>query len=250
MSVALIKAAINRALLWTAKRGKGVSKHVSHHTRSAANAAKRNPRYLPRVLGRKTHSIFKDPRPKKLIEDALRNPDKTELRRNVVRVEKQFNRVIGKQGETYVCIWIDARTGRVITAFPTLKSFATVAAVAVIPESAFGESLEERLETTVQGLETIATEWQRTHKKPKEEVASAIIEFLLGAIGLDSTVAGDPDDGIRIKLDNYLDRQSWELVNELQEAAGQTFVAEKQQALHREFRNAVWGAVLDLDEDE
>src|SRR5690606_423779 len=37
MSAALIKAAINKALAWTAKRGKGVSKHVSHHTHSAVN---------------------------------------------------------------------------------------------------------------------------------------------------------------------------------------------------------------------
>ncbi len=250
MSAAIIRTAINRALLWTAKRGKGVSKHVSHHTHSAANAAKRNPRYLPRILGRKAHSIFKDPRPKKLIETALRSPDGWRLNGTVVWVEKKFNRVVGKQGETYVRIWIDSRTGRVITAFPTLRSFASVAAVASIPESAFGESLEERVAASVQGLETIAAEWRQTHQRSKEAIAAEIIEFLFGVIGLDSTIAGDPDEGLRIKLDNYLDQQVWVLINEMQQSAGQSFVPNKQQAIRLEFRDAVLGAILEPDEEE
>src|SRR5262245_30048175 len=113
MSAVLIKAAISKAMAWVAKRGKGVSKHVSHHTRSAVNAAKRNPRYLPRFLGRSPHTVFRDPRPKQLIEAALRSPDATVLRTNgVVWVEKQFNRTIGKQGGNRSRVGGDERTAR------------------------------------------------------------------------------------------------------------------------------------------
>src|SRR5262249_28599449 len=152
-----------KALLWIAQRGKGVSKHVSHHTHSAINAARRNPRYLARVLGRSAHTIFRDPRPKKLIEAALRSPDATLLRPNgIVWVEKQFNRAIGKEGETIIRVWVDSRTGRIITAFPVARTFAAAAVVVAIPEGAFGEVLDERVETTIQGLEQIATAWHLT----------------------------------------------------------------------------------------
>ncbi len=249
MSAGLIESAISRALIWVARRGKGVSKHISHHTRSAVNAAKRNPRYLARVLGRRAHTIFRDPRPKKLIEAALRSPDARELRHGVVWVEKQFNRPIGKEGETILRIWIDSRTGRIITAFPVARSFAA-AVVAAAPTGAFGETLEAQVETTVGGLEKIATAWHQTHRKPREEVATAVVEFLLAAIGLDSDDAGDPDEGLRIKLDNYLDQQAWGLVSELEEAACQTFADDKRQALRQEFKAAVAGAVLDPEEEE
>ena len=56
MSAALVRAAIQKGIVWVAKRGKGVSKHVSHHTHPAVNAAKKNPRYLARVLGRSRHT--------------------------------------------------------------------------------------------------------------------------------------------------------------------------------------------------
>jgi hypothetical protein len=251
MSAVLIKAAISKAMAWVAKRGKGVSKHISHHTRSAANAAKRNPRYLSRVLGRSPHTVFRDPRPKKLIEAALRDPGATVLRPNgIVWVEKQFNRPIGKQGETIIRIWIDSRTGRVITAFPVAKTFAAAAVVAAIPEAAFGDVLDERVETTIHGLEEIAAAWQRSHKKPVEDVGTRIIEFLLGAIGMDSSVAGDPDEGLQIKLENYLDQQAWALIGDLEQAAGQCISDDRRHVLRKEFRDAVTGAVLNPDEEE
>lgn len=251
MSAALIESAIVRALAWVAKRGKGVSKHVSHHTRSAVNAARRNPRYLPRVLGQRAHSVFRDPRPKKLIEAALRAPTAKQLRHNgVVWVEKEFGRPIGKQGETILRIWIDSRTGRVITAFPVAKSFAAAAVVAAVPTAAFGETLEGRVEAAVQGLEAIATEWHHTRRKPREQVAAAVVEFLLGAVGLDSTDAGDPDEGLHIKLENYLDQQAWALINDLQGAALQTFAEDKRIALRDQFRAAVLGAVVDPDAED
>lgn len=251
MSAAIIGSAIAKAITWVAKRGKGVSKHISHHTRSAANAAKRNPRYLPRVLGKKAHSIFRDPKPKKLIEAALRQPSAKELRPNgIVWVEKEFDRAIGKQGETIIRIWIDPRTGRIITAFPVAKSFAAAVTLVAVPTTAFGESLEVRVETAVQGMETIAAQWHQTRKKTKEAVAAAIIEFLLAAAGLDSTDAGDPDELLHIKLENYLDQQAWALVGEFQEAARQTFAESKQQELRQQFRDAVVGAVLGSDEEE
>jgi hypothetical protein len=73
-----------------------------------------------------------------------------------VWVEKQFNRAIGKEGEAVIRVWIDSRTGRVITAFPVARTFAAATIVAAIPEGAFGEVLDERVETTIQGLEEIA----------------------------------------------------------------------------------------------
>jgi hypothetical protein len=251
MSAALIRVAIEKALLWVAKRGKGVSKHVSHHTRSAANAAKRNPRYLARVLGRSPHTVFRDPRPKKLIEAALRSPDATVLRNNgVVWVEKQFNRAIGKQGETIIRVWIDQRTGRIITAFPVAKTFVAAAALAAVPEGAFGEVLDERVATTLEGLEDIAAAWHQSHKKPKEAVGTAILQFLLAAIGLDSDVAGDPDEGLKIKLDNYLDQQAWAMIGDLEQAAGHRIPDDKHQELRQQFRDAVAGAVINPDEEE
>jgi hypothetical protein len=251
MSAGLIKAAIAKAAVWVAKRGKGVSKHVSHHTHSAANAARRNPRYLARVLGRKRHTVFRDPRPKKLIEAALQKPSATVLRPNgLVWVERQFNRVIGKEGETIIRIWIDPRTGRVITAFPVAKTFAAAGVAVTLPSTAFGEVLEERVETALEGLEEIASAWQRSHHKPLEDAGVRILEFVLSVIGLDSEIAGDPEEGLQIKLENYLDQQASALISELERGAGQTFGDSRRQALRKEFRDAVAGAIIDPEEEE
>jgi hypothetical protein len=247
MNASLIETAIQRALLWVAKRGKGVSKHISHHTHPAVNAFKRNPRYLARVQGRSPHTIFRDPRPKKLIEAALRSPDKKLLHKGVVWVEKQFNRAIGKEGESIIRVWIDSRTGRIITAFPAQTFAATVAA---IPGGAFGEVLDEHVATTIQGLEVISTQWHLSHRKPKEEIATEIIEFLLGASGLDSDVAGDPDEGLRVKLNNYLDQQAWAMIGDLQRAADHPIPHDSRKALRQQFIDAVARTFLDPDKED
>ena len=248
--VSLIDAAIAKAVVWLAKRGKGVSKHISHHTRSAANAAKRNPRYLKRVLGSAAHTVFRDPRPKKLIEAALRQPDAKLLRPNgVVWVEKQFNRVVGKNGETIIRVWIDSRTGRIITAFPVARTFAAAAVAAGVPAGAFGAVMDDHVAATVEGMERIAADWKHAHRQStSQEVAETLIEFLLAAVFLDSSPAGDPDEGLHVKLYNYLDQQAWAVVNELQKAAGGRIPDDAQQTLRAQFRDAVAGAVLDDDD--
>jgi hypothetical protein len=73
---------------------------------------------------------------------------------------------------------------------------------------------------------------------------------LLATIGLDSDDAGDPDEGLRIKLDNYLDQQAWAMIGDLQQAAGHRIPEDKHQELRRQFMDAVAGAVLDPDGEE
>jgi hypothetical protein len=102
------KLAIRKALGWLSKRGANISRHVARHTRVIANRA--------------VHTVFRSPNQvKKLAERTLKSADNVVVQagRHKTRyiVEKQFNRVIGKNGETILKLVIEG-SGKIITAYP------------------------------------------------------------------------------------------------------------------------------------
>jgi RHS repeat-associated protein len=83
-------------------------------------------RHIAKIIGKSTFG--KPAQVMKLLEETLKNPTKVILQKRFggspgvvyerVLVQKQFNRVIGRDGETVVNIVIDRLTGRIVTGFP------------------------------------------------------------------------------------------------------------------------------------
>lgn len=244
----IIASVIRRSLSWLATRGKGVSKHISHHTRSAANAAARNPRYVARTLGRTPHSIFADSRPRKLVQKTLEKYDNAIVQRNGhVLVEKHFNRVIGKANEQIIRVIIDSRTGRIITAFP-VTAFATVSTALaattdrgnVIVSGTFDEILVE----TIEGVEKLATDWERKKPKPRTDVWTFVIDLLL-----DPAPAGDPDEVLHVQVHHYVKHQSFRVIEALEKELGRCLSQGHRLGVQKQFLDAVAGAGIDTDDE-
>ncbi len=231
----IIAAAIRKATVWLAKRGKGVSKHIGHHTHSAANAAARNSRYLARAMGRSPHSVFRDPRPKKLIERALASPTRADVQKNgYVVVEKEFNRMIGKAGETGLKVIIDPRTGRIVTAYPI--RLGVFAAVGVLPETVVGAEIDDRVSNTIDNINRMIDEYERTHPEPEPNIVELIIDFLL-----DPTPAGDRREDLYVQIHNLVAFQTDELIQELEKAIGTQLNSDQRAQVSAQFRDAVAG---------
>lgn len=249
MSAAIIQTAIRKALMWLATRGKGVSKHVGNHTRKAANLAAKNPRFAARAMGRSAHSMFADPRPRKLIQKVLDQPGNTILQSNGrVLVERQFNRVIGRANETIVRVVIDSRTGRIITAFP-VTAFATAGnAMAASPpakaETFVAATYDERLMETIDGVQKLAEEWERTKPKPRQDVWTFVLDLLL-----DPTPAGDPDEALHVRVHNYVGSQADLMIRDLEAEFGHGLPAPSKKVLREQFFNAIAGAGADADDE-
>ena len=240
----IVTAAIRRALSWLAnpRRGKTVSKHIGHHTRSAANAAMRNPRYLGRALGRSAHSVFRDPRPRKLIERALANPTRTAVQNNgYVVVEKEFNRMIGRAGETAIRIIINPRTGRIVTAFPVRVGAA--AALMVLPQSVVGAEFDDRVADTIQNIDRMIDHHLQSHRQSEPDLVTRILDFLL-----DPAIAGDPHEGLYVQIHHLVEFQVQELIREVERALSMSLGPAQRQEVAEQFRNAVAGATGTLDD--
>lgn len=249
MTATIIQAAIRKGLTWLATRGKGVSKHVGNHTRKASNLAVKNPRFAARALGRSAHSMFADPRPKKLIQKVLEKSDNAIMQSNGrVLVEKEFNRVIGKANERIVRVIIDSRTGRIITAFP-VSAFATAGtALAASPpqaaETFIAATYDERLLETIEGVEKLAQEWERTKPKPREDVWTFLIDLLL-----DPTPAGDPDETLHVRVHNYVSSQADLMIRDLEFEFSHPLPAPSKAVLRKQFFDAIVGADIDADDE-
>jgi hypothetical protein len=239
MSAAIIARAHSRGLTWLAKRGKTVSKHVSHHTHSAVNAAARNPRYMARVLGRSAHSVFRDPRPYKLIEDVLKKPTVSLMQRNgYVLVERQFNKAVGKAGETIVRVIIDPRTGRIITAFPVLLSAtAARAAETTTVENVMATALDDNVVDTIIGIERLQAQWELEKPQAQFDVWTVLIDLLLAP-----EPAGDEDETLNVRVYNFLERQVAAAIAEVEQAVGRRLSTQSRRALREQFLDAVAGA--------
>jgi hypothetical protein len=228
----IVASAIRKALAWLAKRGKGVSKHIGHHTHSAANAAARNPRFMSRALGRAPHSVFRDPRPKKLIERALANPTRGSVQRNgYVVVEKEFNRAIGKTGETALKVIINPRTGRIVTAYPIRAG--ALAAMALSPGTVVGAEFDDRVDQTITNIDRMIDDYHRTHPDPEFNLVEAIIDFLL-----DPTPAGDRYEGLYVQIEMLVSFQIEQLIGELERAIGTQLSSTQRVQISDQFRNA------------
>jgi hypothetical protein len=239
----IVVSAIRNALAWLAKRGKGVSKHIGHHTHSAANAAARNPRFMSRALGRTPHSVFRDPRPKKLIERALNNPTRGSVQRNgYVVVEKEFNRVIGKGGETALKVIINPRTGRIVTAYPIRVG--ALGVISLAPGTIVGAEFDERVDQTIVNIDRMIDEYERTHPEPEFNLVEEIIDFLLAP-----TPAGDRYEGLYVQIEMLVNFQIEQVVRELEKAIGTPLSSTQRSQIGDQFRNAVAGvAAGTLDE--
>lgn len=126
------KTVIKRALRWLSGRGATVSKHVAKHTR--------------RIVGKAVHTVFKKPNQvKKMVKrtlDAAENVVVQQVgRKTRYIVEKQFNRAIGKGGETILKVVLD-KTGRIVTAYP-VHVFTKAGAAAVAMFVALDEAAAE-----------------------------------------------------------------------------------------------------------
>lgn len=251
MSATIIATALRKGLVWLATRGKGVSKHIGNHSRKAGNLARKNPRFAARAMGRSAHSMFADPRPRKLIQKVLEKADNTLLQSNGrVLVEKKFNRVIGKANETIVRVIIDSRTGRIITAFPVL-TFATAAgATPSVPGpdtsgAVIGATYDERLVQTIEGVQKLAEDWERTKPKPRQDVWTFLIDLVF-----DPTPAGDPDETLHVRVHNYVSSQADLMLRELAAELGSRLPDGTKKAMREQFFNAVAGAGADAEDDE
>lgn len=238
----IIATAIRRAITWLARRGKTVSKHIGHHTRSAANAAARNPRYLSRALGRSPHSVFRDPRPRRLIERALASPTSTAVQNNgYVVVEKQFNRAIGRAGETALRIIINPRTGRIVTAFPIRLG---VAVLVLAPQSVVGAEFDERVTQTIDNIDRMIDHYDQTHPERDPDLITQILDFLI-----DPATAGDAREGLYLQIEHLVAFQVDELIRELESALGMSLSPAQRAQVAEQFRNAVAGVTAGtLDE--
>ena len=237
----IVATAIRRALTWLARRGKTVSRHIGHHTRSAANVAVRNPRYLSRALGRSVHSVFRDPRPRKLIERALQSPTRTAVQRNgYVVVEREFNRIIGRAGENAIRVIINPRTGRIVTAFPIRVGVG--AAIVLAPQSVVGAEFDERVTQTIDNLDRMIEHHLQIHREPEPDVVTRILDFLL-----DPGVAGDPHEALYVQIEDLIDFQVRELIQELERALAMSLGPAQRQQIAEQFRNAVASATGTLE---
>ena len=239
----IVASAVRKALAWLAKRGKGVSKHIGHHTHSAANAAARNPRFMSRALGRTPHSVFRDPRPKKLIERALASPTRGAVQRNgYVVVEKEFNRVIGKAGETALKVIINPRTGRIVTAYPIRVG--VLGAMLLAPGTVVGADFDDRVDQTITNIDRMIDEYERTHPEPQFSIVEEIIDLLLSP-----TPAGDRYEGLYVQIEMLMSFQLDEIIREIEKAIGTPLTSAQKSQLSDQFRNAVAGvAAGTLDE--
>ena len=241
--------ALAAGLKWLSKRRKNVSKHVGYHTVKAANAARRNSRYLSRALGKSPHSIFRDPRPAKLVERALKKPDQVvqQVRNGRIVVEKAFNRAIGKAGEKVIRIVIDPKTGRIITAFPVAQLLITKAAGAEVPREAYGAVFDENVMRTIDEVDRRVARY--AHRKQVQEDKNYYWDLLIetaltwNPIGLlfYASPAGDPDESFIVELNWYIEQQSEVMIKEVEQAVETELSPTVRQQFKSQFYKAVMG---------
>ncbi len=148
------RVTIKRALSWLGRRGATISRHVTRHTRV--------------IAGRAVHTVFRSPNQvKKLVIRVLDAPDNVVVqrgRRLRYVIEKQFNREIGRNGETILRVVVE-RSGRIVTAFPVREftragAAAGVTFVAIEDATAAARNELEALETQAQqALEDAEPSW-------------------------------------------------------------------------------------------
>lgn len=230
---------------WLATHGKGVTKHIGNHSRTAKNLALKNPRFAARAAGKSTHSMFADSRPKKLIQIVLEKYDHAVVQKGGrIVVEKQFNRVIGKAGEKIIRVVIDPRTGRIITAFPVLTFIAAGAAGATslapgqhFPGAFLGATYDERLVQTIQGVEKLAQDWERSKPKPRVDVWAVLLDLLI----FDSTPANHEDEILYVRVTDYVGKQADRMLVDLAAEIGHPLPAGTKAAMRAQFIKAVSG---------
>ncbi len=240
MSPTVVASAIRKSLSWLAKRGKGVSKHIGHHSRKAANVARTNPKYARRALGQSAHTVFRDPRPRKLIERALRSPDRSVLQGNGrVVVQKMFHRAIGKNGERVIHVVIDPRTGRIVTAYPVAQLLAAAPGLAITaqPGHLVSGTFDEYVSETIDGISRMAKQWAASRPERKPNLFELVLDFLL-----DPTPAGDPNEILYLQIHRYVEWQTDRMIHEIEKATGNPLPQSKRQTMRRQFRDAVAGA--------
>ncbi len=241
----IVRSTLKKASGWLATRGKGVSKHIGHHTHSVWNAAIRNKKYWKRLFSNAPHTVFRDPRPKKLIEKLLKDPSKWKLQKSGrvgdrLLVAKKFNRAIGWEGEKILAVVIDVRTGRIVTAFAA----ATYAAIGLADSGArtesrayFGDAFETRVSAAVLEIDKLITDWQN-----EGTTVGDVIEFVLDLIILGPDTAGDEFDNLRPAVLRIMNKHFDALLRELQEASKQSFSTARRDELAQHFYKAVVGA--------
>jgi hypothetical protein len=245
MSATIIAKAVQKGLTWLASRGKGVSKHVHNHARRAASVAARNPRYAARALGRSPHSMFRDPRPKKLVERVLKGHDNAVVQSNgYVLLEKQFERAVGKAGETIVRVIVDPRTGRIVTAFPVSAFFGAVPALAATPQDTVSGAFDERLVETLNGIEKIGHQWEREKPQRKEDFWTFVLDLLL-----DPQPAGDENEGLYVRIYHYTNNQADLVIKDIEQALGKPLPSPQRDKIKEQFLNAVAGAAINVEDE-
>jgi hypothetical protein len=118
-----------KGLKWLGTKGKDISAHIFE-------------RHMTRQLWSHKSAFSKPNQTKKLIERALKNPDRVTDQGTRVVFEMEFKRTIGSRGERFIRVVVDKITGEIVTSFPQ-QSFMSLTGVALAVSS--GQELNQSL---------------------------------------------------------------------------------------------------------
>lgn len=241
-----------RAGIWLSKRTTNtLSKHIARHGR--------------RIVGRRSHTIFKKPKEirslvKSAVEDsvrlaraqATRGADEA-LEESALRVfrqkgpapgkfrtviEKDFGKTIGTRGERILHVVID-QSGRVVTCYPKDRLIA-VGLGAVATELFTTKTAEAAEETRV----LIETEENRS--QDFGEIAFDVV-LDIASFGLLSPTPLNEGEDLMLALDRIVENAAWGTIREIEEAEGICLTEKQIKAIHDLAKLAI-GTAMELED--
>ena len=229
---------IKKSLIWLARRGKSVSKHISLHnsTREAAG------RTRPWILEKATHSITRggDRVSKNLIERTLKDADSYALQANGRHAfSKEFGRQIGRDVDQTALRVIVNNAGKIVTAYAVTaaQALATIAALTV---------LDEALSDTIESLDQITASYDPKAADRDESSVEAIIDFF-SDLGNDSL---GKHEFFYVQMGHLVYSKEQQYLSRMQELGGQTFDGDERNRVLSSFREAIACAAAPyLDDD-
>jgi hypothetical protein len=243
MVAPLVAAAVRKAGTWLARRSANVSKHVGLHASAAATHVTR-----PWVMSKVMHSVFRGANPKKLILKALHSFDRSIVqgargagRLGHVVIEKEFDRVIGRNGERILRVVINQTTGKIVTAFPVREFMIAASGVAAVALVDFISDSIDEVDTLV--ARRLAA---REAALANRSTGVKVLEFLIDIL-IDPSVAGENED-LMLAIDRLHARKANEYVAKVQEVEQRCLGASAGDARRQEYFDAMAGvAAADLE---
>lgn len=167
-----------KALVWLARRGKSVSKHIRIHNSSTIVASRARPWILEKAI----HTITRggDRVAQNLCERTLKDYSSAVVQRNGrVAFTKVFDRQIGRSAGQTAFRVIASAEGKIITAFVLSAAEAAVTVGAFV-------ILEEPVIETINELESIHASYVPHDPFKDENVVCKIVDFFMDDLGNES----------------------------------------------------------------